>query len=321
MSPTGVLVMAHGTPERPEDLEAFYTRIRAGRPPTAGQLADLRRRYEAIGGLSPLSQRTEAQVAGIAKALEDAHPGHFLVRFGAKHTDPSIEEAVAGLIGGGAERVVGLVLTPQRSSMGSGQYYERATEAVRRAAGGAVGFASVADWHDHPVLVGLLAERLRGCLGANPAAVGAATVLFTAHSLPERILAGDDPYPDQVAETSAAVAAAAELDERGVAWQVAWQSAGRTPDPWIGPDVLAVIRRLGEGRTTTVVVCPVGFVSDHLEVLFDLDVEAAAVARRDGLAFCRTPSLNDDPRFLGMLADLVISADPEAGASSGRPRS
>jgi len=300
----GVLVMAHGTPDTPDGIEAFYTRIRRGRPPTPGQLGDLRRRYDAIGGVSPLTARTRAQVEGLAARLEAFEPGTYDVRYGAKHADPLIEEAAASFVGSGARRVVGLVLTPHSSSMGSGEYLGRAAAALA-AVPGAPPFTPVPQWYDAPGFAELQAGRLRDALGRLPADARPA-VLFTAHSLPERVVAEGDRYPDQVAESAAMVARSVGLDD--FAWRVAWQSAGRTPEPWIGPDILAVIRGLpAEGRTA-VVVCPLGFVADHLEVLYDLDVEARGVAESAGLSFARTASLDDDPGFLDILATTVRSA-------------
>lgn len=290
----GVLVMAHGTPATPEAVEPFYTRIRRGRPPTAEQLADLRRRYEAIGGTSPLAARTAAQVAGLAARLEAGDPGRYAVRFGAKHTEPSIEEAVAELAAGGATRAVGLVLAPHRSGPGSEEYLERA---ARAAAAAGLPFTPVRQWYDEPGFAELLAPRLRAAL-AGLAGIRTA-VLCTAHSLPVRA-AGD--YADQLEASAAAVAAAAGLDGD---WRVAWQSAGRTPEPWLGPDVLEVVRGLPAEGYGGVVVCPVGFVADHLEVLYDLDVEARGVAAQAGLAFARTASLDDDPGLLDLLARVV----------------
>jgi protoporphyrin/coproporphyrin ferrochelatase len=301
----GVLVMAHGTPATVEGIEPFYTRIRRGHPPSPEQLADLVRRYEAIGGVSPLAARTAAQVSGLATRLEAERPGRYLVDFGAKHTDPSIEEAAASLAASGVEEVVGLVLTPHRSSMGSGEYLARA---ARTLAGlpAAPPFTAVEQWWEATGFAELLAGRLRDTLsnmpdGARPA------VLFTAHSLPQRVVGEGDPYPDQVTASAVAVAAAA-LDDRGVPWQVAWQSAGRTPEPWIGPDILSVIPGLGDRGFDAVVLCPIGFVSDHLEVLYDLDVEARAAAEKAGLGYSRTASLNDDPAFLSLLAGVVAAA-------------
>ena len=306
-SPVGVLVMAHGTPARPEDIESFYTSIRRGRPPTPELLAELVARYEALGGVSPLSERTRAQVDGLAAALEVVAPGGYRLAYGAKHTSPSIEEAAASLVEGGATRVVGLVLTPHQSSLGSGEYLRRAEAAL---AGTGVEFVPVASWHRAPGLVAVLAERTESMVDALGAETGGpVAVLFTAHSLPERVIAEGDPYPDQVGESARDIATRLRLDDRpGLSWQVAWQSAGRTADPWIGPDLLAEIRRLSAGGAAAVGVCAVGFVSDHLEVLYDLDIEAAAVADSVGVAFARTPSLNADPEFLAVLAGVVIGA-------------
>jgi protoporphyrin/coproporphyrin ferrochelatase len=320
----GVLVMAHGTPATPDEIEPFYTRIRRGRPPTPEQLADLVERYRAIGGTSPLAARTARQVAGMAARLEAAAPGAFAVRYGAKHTEPSIEGAAADLLADGAERVVGIVLTPHRSSMGSEEYLDRAAAGLGEAALGAgvaaPAFEAVSSWYRAPGFAELLAERVVAALDRLPPGGGrrGRTVLFTAHSLPERVLAAGDPYPDQVAESATMVAEAADLLGAGVSWKVAWQSAGRTPEPWIGPDLLAVVRSLPAGGTGGVVVCPIGFVADHLEVLYDVDVEAHRVADEVGVAFERTASLNDDPAFLDILASVVETA---AGVLTGGPGS
>lgn len=297
--PLGVLVMAYGTPATPDDLEAYYTHIRRGRPPTAELLADLRRRYDAIGGTSPLAARTRAQVAGIGAALG---PGH-AVALGQKHAAPFIEDGMAEILAAGAEEVVGLVLAPHYSALSVGQYHERAATAAGDAA-----YHGVGSWHVHPALVALLAERVGAARDRLGVAEGTVVeTLFTAHSLPERARTTDDPsYPDQLEETAAAVAAAAGLDR----WRTAWQSAGRTADPWIGPDILEVLRSLPAEGVAAVVVCPAGFVSDHLEVLYDVDIEARAVAAEAGLALERTESFDDDPRFVALLADVVRSAAP-----------
>jgi ferrochelatase len=294
---TGVLIMAHGTPASPDQIAAFYTRIRRGRPPDAEQLAELEGRYRAIGGASPLAERTRAQVAAVRAELERRAPGRYAVAFGAKHTDPLIEKAAAELAAAGHAQVVGLVLTPHASSMGSQEYLDRAAKAL-----GATPFVAIGAWYAQPALVELQASRVTSALGARSAR---AQVIFTAHSLPERIRESGDSYPEQVAESAELVARKAGLDE----WLVAWQSAGRTPEPWLGPDVRDVVRRLGAGTDTdTVVVCPIGFVADHLEVLYDLDVEVAHVAAEAGLEYVRTASLNDDPAFINLLADLITVA-------------
>lgn len=293
----GVLVMAHGTPATPEEIEPFYTRIRRGRPPSPEQLADLRRRYAAIGGTSPLAARTAAQVAGLAARLEAEAPERYLVGFGAKHTEPAIEAAAEDLAAAGISGAVGLVLAPHRSSLGTEEYLARAA-AVFAEAG--IPFTPVHQWYDEPGFAELLAARIRSTLA--PLRADRPSVVFTAHSLPVRA-AGT--YPDQLEASAAAIARIS-----GVAgdWRVAWQSAGRTPEPWIGPDVLQVLPGLAAEGYGAAVVCPVGFVSDHLEVLYDLDIEARRVAGEAGLAFARTPSLDDDPDLLGLLARVVRRA-------------
>jgi ferrochelatase len=193
--------------------------------------------------------------------------------------------------------VIGLVLTPHGSSMGSQEYLDRAEREL-----GTTPFVAIGPWYAQPGLVELLASRVTTALGAVS---GRRHVIFTAHSLPERIRESGDTYPDQVAESAELVARRAGLED----WVVAWQSAGRTPDPWLGPDVRDVVRQWGAGTDGgAVVVCPIGFVADHLEVLYDLDVEVAQVAAEAGLGYVRTASLNDDPAFIEVLADLVMGA-------------
>ena len=294
----GVLLMAHGTPASTTEIAPFYTRIRRGRPPTDEQLAELEGRYAAIGGVSPLAVRTAAQVDAVRAALETRAPGRYIVSFGAKHTDPLIEASATRLGAAGVERVIGLVLTPHGSSLGSQEYLDRAAAAL-----GDTPFVPVAPWYAEPSFVTLVARRVQDALGTVS---GRTKVLFTAHSLPERIRDTGDTYPEQLAESARLVAAAAGLEE----WVVAWQSAGRTPEPWLGPDVRDVVRQFGaEGEVESVVVCPIGFVADHLEVLYDLDVELADVAAASGIAYARTASLNDDADFVASLADVIIAAD------------
>jgi ferrochelatase len=290
--------MAHGTPSSPEGIGEFYTRIRRGRPPTAEQLADLVARYRAIGGTSPLTARTAAQVAALAARLDDLEPGRYDVRFGAKHTEPLIEDAASSFTRDGIERVIGLVLAPQDTSLGTGEYLGRASAAL---AGHT--FVPVRRWYDAPGLAELWAARVRRALDDLPPAVERPMVLFTAHSIPERVVAAGDTYPAQVEASAAAAAGAADLGHAG--WRVAYQSAGRTPEPWLGPDLLTVLAELPAEGVDGVVVCPVGFVSDHLEILYDLDIEARGTAEGVGLAFGRAASLDDDPGFLAILAEVV----------------
>ena len=306
---TGVLVMAHGTPDTPEGIEPFYTRIRRGRPPTPAQLSELTRRYEAIGGTSPLTARTVAQVDGLAAALEVTDPGRFVVRLGTKYVPPTIEDGMAELAAEGVDRVVGIVLTPHQSTLGSGEYFARAGAAAGRVEP-PLDLTVIPSWHRAAALAPLLAARTRAALDTlGPEARARVAVFFTAHSLPVRAVADGDPYPAQVAESGADIAGLLDLDaDPSVTWGTAWQSAGRTDDPWIGPDLLAEMRRVAADGATAVVVCAVGFVSDHLEVLYDLDVEARDLAGALGLAFARTISLDDDPAFLAVLADVVVAA-------------
>ena len=296
----GVVVMAYGTPASPDDVEAYYTHIRRGHAPTAEQLADLVRRYDAIGGTSPLAERTEAQRAGLAAALEARAPGRCTVVLGQKHAAPFIEDAAASLRRDGVDAVVGLVLAPHYSGSSVGQYQERLSSAAD-----GVPVRAIDSWHLEPAYLDFLAAAVRAGLADLP---DRTQVLFTAHSLPERALV-DDPYPDQLHESAAAAAQAAGLDD--TAWSIGWQSAGRTPEPWRGPDLLEVIRDLAAtDGADGVLVCPQGFVSDHLEVVYDLDIEAAGVAAEVGMAFGRTRVLNDDRAVLGALADRVLAAAP-----------
>lgn len=297
----GLLVMAYGTPASPEDIEPYYTHIRRGRPPSPEQLADLRRRYEAIGGVSPLAERTRDQARALAAALEQDEPGVWQVALGNKHASPFVEDGVTALAseteeGPPVSQIVGLVLAPHWSRASVGEYHERAAAEASRHD---LTYQGIEAWHDEPAWRDAQAERVRQ---ARAAGLPEATkVLFTAHSLPERVLA-DDTYADQLWTSAAAIAGRAGLNP-WYGWALAWQSAGRTPEPWRGPDVVEVIRELGEGgRTDGVLVCPQGFVSDHLEVLYDLDVDAAQVAAEAGLTFARTASINDDPAVMTALA-------------------
>jgi ferrochelatase len=299
--PIGVVVMAYGTPAGPDDVEPYYTHIRRGRPPTPEQLDNLVMRYEALGGTSTLAARTRDQVTAIAAELDRLAPGRFVVRLGQKHAAPFIEDAVAELAHIGVDRTIGLVLAPHYAGASVGQYQARADEAATAAG---LRHTPVLRWHDEPAYRTFLAAAVTEALATLPERT---KVVFTAHSLPERALV-DDPYPDELWDSAQAVAAAAGLD-RWAGWSQAWQSAGATPEPWRGPDILEVLRDLAAtGRAEGVLVCPQGFVADHLEVAYDLDIEAAAVAREVGLAFARTRVLNDDPVVMAALARRVLAA-------------
>jgi ferrochelatase len=300
MSSSAVIAMAYGTPATLADLEPYYTHIRHGRPPSPELLAELRERYEAIGGRSPLLEITDAQAAGLQSALHAAGHDEVEVVLGMKHAPPFIEDAARELVAAGVERVVGLVLAPHYSSMSVGEYSKRVVAALGDGPG-APSFAMVRSWATAPGYVEWLAQAVHAALAQLGPAASDAEVVFTAHSLPAQIVAAGDPYPIELRATAEAVARAA-----GVArWSIAWQSAGRTADPWIGPDILEVIPEIAAEGARGVVVCPAGFVADHLEVLYDLDIEAAEAARELGLGFARTVSPNADPRLTATLADVV----------------
>lgn len=301
-----VLLMAYGTPRTPEEIEPYYTDIRRGRAPTAELLAELTDRYRAIGGISPLAERTESQRSALQRALDERSPGTFDVVLGLKHAEPKIETAVEDLARRGFAHIVGLVLAPHFSSYSIGQYMDRARAA---AAPHGIAVTGIESWAVEPAFVSFLAEDLRRRLDAMPPGT---KVLFTAHSLPQRIIDAGDPYPDELRATAKAVARAAHIDEWS-SWSIAWQSAGRTPEPWIGPDILAVIDELAASENSTgVLVCACGFVADHLEVLYDLDIEARRHAQERGLAFDRTACVNDDASVIGALAQRVMTCASES---------
>ena len=282
---TAVVLMAYGSPSEIDDIPAYLADIREGKPVPERAVEELKERYRRIGGRSPLDDHTEAQRA----ALE--HELGLPVHVGMKHWRPRISEAVEAALAGGAERIVGLVLAPHYSRLSIAGYRSRLEDAL----GGRAELVFVESWHDHEPFIDVLADRVRGTH---------AHVVFTAHSLPERILRDGDPYRDQLLETSRLVAERAGLDS----WSFAFQSASATGEPWLGPDILEELDRLRAKGVEKVLVCPVGFVSDHLEILWDLDVEARDRARELGLELERVESLNADPAFVRALAYLVLKA-------------
>jgi ferrochelatase len=287
-----VIVMAYGSPATAEDVPAYLADIREGKPVSEGAIEELAERYRRIGGRSPLDEITERQRAALERELG------LPVLVGMKHWRPRIAEAVEAGLAGGADTLVGLVLAPHYSRLSVAGYRERLEEALQ----GRAELRFVESWHDHEPFLDVLAGRVRGFAGH---------VVFTAHSLPERILAAGDPYRDQLLETSRLVAERAGLDE----WSFAFQSASSTGEPWLGPDILEELDRLAANGVRHVLVCPVGFVSDHLEILWDLDVEAREKAAELGLGLERIDSLNDDPAFIRALAELVRARLPEGVAA------
>jgi protoporphyrin/coproporphyrin ferrochelatase len=293
-----VVLMAYGSPSSPEDVRPYLEDVRGGRPVSDEAVAALAERYRRIGGRSPLDGVTEAQRAALERELGVP------VFVGMKHWRPRIAEAVDAALAGGATRVIGVVLAPHYSRMSVGEYRERLEDALAERAE----LVLVESWHDDPAFVNVLADRVRGT---------DAWVVFTAHSLPERILADGDPYREQLLETSRLVAERAGLER----WSFAFQSASATGESWLGPDLLDELERLAADGVGKVLVAPVGFVSDHLEILWDIDVEAREKAGVLGLELTRIESLNDDPEFIRTLAGIVRRArEEERAAVSGKSR-
>lgn len=301
--------MSYGTPESLEGVEAYYTHIRRGHPPTAEQLEDLTSRYRTIvGGVFPLRENTNGQVAALQRTLDAvAGEGTYACYQGLKHAAPYIEDGVSAMAADGITEAVGIVLTPQYSAMSVGGYMKRAQEEADKHG---IEFKSVQEYHLHPQLIDALSKRVNEGLERLGDSREGALVLFSAHSLPAKILEMNDPYADQLLATSAAVAKAAGVEN----WQFTWQSAGQTGQPWLGPDILETLERLSAEGVKSVLVTPVGFVSDHLEVLYDIDVEARKFAEDRGLRLERIRMLNDDPQYMDALADSVI------GSANGRTK-
>jgi ferrochelatase len=305
--PMGLLVMYYGTPSGLEDVERYYTDIRGGRRPSAEALEDLKRRYAAIGNTFPLAAITRDQVQALEAELNAGTDGpRYRAYLGAKHSPPFIADAVKEMVREGISDAVALALAPHYSKMSIGGYIDR----VRRAAephGPRLTY--IESWHDHPAFLDVLTERVRRVRHElTEEERSNDLVVFTAHSLPARIAEEGDPYPDQLRETAETVAARLGLER----FTTAWQSAGRTPEPWLGPPLEEVIEKAAADGHGAVVVCPCGFVADHLEILYDVDIEAREVAEGAGVRLIRTDSMNADPAFIRALAGVVHD---HAGAS------
>ncbi len=295
--------MSYGTPESLEQVEAYYTHIRRGNPPSPEQLKDLTDRYEAIvGGVFPLRENTNKQVQALEDRLNEQYPEYeFRCYQGLKHAAPFIEDGVDSMARDGLKQAVGVVLAPHYSVMSVGGYIKRAQEKAQEHG---LELRFVRSYHLHPQLIEALAERVTEALRKFDAPSDKVKVIFTAHSLPEKILEMRDPYPEQLLETSRAIASKTGVTN----WEFGWQSAGQTGTPWLGPDILDVLQRIRkEQEAQHVLVCPIGFVSDHLEVLYDLDIEAQKTARELGLHLERTRSLNTDPLYISTLSDVVYA--------------
>jgi protoporphyrin/coproporphyrin ferrochelatase len=284
---TGILLMAHGTPSTLDEMPEYLRLVRGGRPPSDELIHEMRENYAAIGGRSPLTEITEAQAAALRARLGPDFP----VAVGMRNWKPFIDTALAELASAGATRVIGIPLAPQFSSLSVQKYID----AARSALPDGMQFESVESFHTHPLLLDAFAERI---WSAQPKPDE--LVVFTAHSLPERVIASGDRYADEVAETARGVAERVGIKK----YARAYQSAGRTPEPWIGPSLEQVIDERSV-NTRKFLVVPIGFVCDHTEILFDIDVQAARVAREFATTLRRTESLNTSPTFIAMLDDIV----------------
>ena len=280
--------MAHGTPSSLDEMPEYLRVVRGGRPPSPELIEEMTHNYQAIGGHSPLTELTLAQADALSRRLGADVP----VAVGMRNWHPYINAAMSALAEQHVDRIIGLPLAPQFSTLSVQKYMDAAAAALPAGAT----FESVRTFHAHPLLLQAFAERVRE---ADPRADE--TVVFTAHSLPKRVIDSGDVYADEVAATARGVAALAGIAR----FEIAYQSAGRTPEPWIGPDLSELIAaRAAEGARAFLVV-PVGFVCDHTEILFDIDVQAAAAAREAGAALRRTESLNTSRTFIAALEAIV----------------
>ena len=287
---SGVLLMAHGTPASMDEMPEYLKLVRGGRPASDELLAEMRHNYEAIGGRSPLTDITLAQAAALRARLEPKMP----VAVGMRNWTPYIADAVADLTAAGVTRIVGIPLAPQFSTLSVQKYHD----AARAAMPPRVTFAPVAPYHDHPLLLDAFAERLQEA-APRPDEL----VIFTAHSLPVRAIEAGDRYADEVAATARGVAERAGVKR----YALAFQSAGRTPEPWIGPSISEMLDEQSGRGVRKFLIAPIGFVCDHTEILFDIDVAAAREAREFSTSLRRTESLNTSPTFIALLEDLVRS--------------
>jgi len=287
-----VVLMAYGSPERLDDVPAYYADIRGGRPISPENLEDLVSRYRRLGieESNPLNAITEETRARLQDRLG------LDVFTGMKHWTPRIAEAAEAAVATGVDTIVGLVLAPHYSALSIAGYRDQLAQALDNRAE----LLFVDSWHDDPGFIDFLAHRIRGT---------DRHVVFTAHSLPARILETGDPYRDQLLETSALVA-----EEAGVTdWSFSFQSESPTGEPWLGPDILDHLQALHEAGTDRVLVCPVGFVSDHLEIRWDIDTEAQEKAAELGMEVSRITMPNADPDFVDVLAEIVnkrLAGDP-----------
>jgi protoporphyrin/coproporphyrin ferrochelatase len=302
-----VILMAYGAPGSLEEVEPFLLDVRNGRPTSREVVEEVRGRYAAIGGRSPLGEITRAQAAALEGALEEDAAADWRVFVGMRHSAPRIAEAVAAAAADGRRRLVALCLAPHYSRLSIGAYLDRLDHALAATAAG-LEAVRIESWHDHPGFVAAVAERVTAAL-ARVDEPAAAEVLFTAHSLPARIVAEGDPYDRHLRESCELVAGRVEAATgRPLSWTFAYQSAAIGARDWLGPPIEQAIAARAAAGVRELVAVPIGFVSDHVEVLYDLDVEAKRTADEHGVRLTRSESLNIAPAFVAALADLVREA-------------
>jgi protoporphyrin/coproporphyrin ferrochelatase len=310
--PIGVLVMAYGGPNSLEEIPGYLADIRSGRPTPARIVEEITHNYQQIGGKSPLLDITRRQVEAVQTRLE---PDTFKLYLGMRHWSPWIEDTVRDMLDDGITHAISLVLAPHYSKMSIAKYQAKIAAGLEMQRG-QIQLAHIESYHDAPGLVAALAERVEAGMRCWPEAERQAIhVVFSAHSLPVRILKTGDPYDEQLQQTAHLVAERAGLEDGQWSWS--YQSAGRSPEPWLGPQLPEHLRALAERGIRNVISLPVGFVSDHVEILYDIDIQAQEVARELGMRLERPPALNDDPLFIDTLAGLVREKAVEMGWLAG----
>jgi ferrochelatase len=301
-APIGVLLMAYGGPQTLDDLPGYLADIRSGRPTSKVVLEEIRHNYTQIGGKSPLLELTRRHAAAIEKRL-NAEGANFKIYLGMRHWSPWIEETIRDMIDDGITRAVAMVMAPHFSSMSIARYFKKIESGLQMYAG-TIDFEYVNGHHDAPKYIQALVNRVQDGLARWPETErDTVHVVMSAHSLPERILKMGDPYQDQLFETARLIGAGAGL--RDDQWSWSYQSAGRSPEPWLGPQIQDYLPRLAEKGIRNVLSVPIGFVCDHVEILYDIDILAQSVAREHGIRLERPPALNDDPLYIEALADLI----------------
>ena len=297
MTKKGILVLAYGAPNKPEDILPFYTDIRRGKEPTAELLKELEDRYALIGGSSPLLKITRMQMDAISKRFNDEVP----IFLGMRHWEPWIHEGVKEMQDAGIEEAVVIVMAPHYSKMSVGKYWERLEEALEKYDYHPK-LHRIDSWHTNPDYIKALAEKVENAMQEfSRDERDEVLLMLTAHSLPERIKTWNDPYQEQLLETGRLLS-----EELGHSkWTFAFQSAGRTPEPWLGPDILDAIKDKSNEGEKKLLVCSIGFIADHLEVIYDIDIEAKPEAEKNGVKLVRAESLNDSSLLINTFEKLI----------------